>query len=381
MVGPFAPPEANNSTPTREGERLASLHGQPRSHPPRRRGSERSTFNAVNVQRSKGRGRTCFTAWITGERELAPPEANNSNPTVNPAALHRSADESRNVQRLRGRFRYCFSIDPARAATNDAVMRILHVGDIVGSPGRLAFNKIAVPMKQRGEIDALVVNAENTAGGRGITAALAEDLLNAGADVLTMGDHTWDQRDLMPFLDVESRIIRPMNFAPGCPGRGWTTVETDAGPLTVMQAIGRVFMQPSDCPFRAIDALFKQGMEFAPVILMEMHAEATSEKVAMGWHLDGRVTSVVGTHTHVQTSDERILPGGTAYLTDLGMTGPKDSVIGRTVDTILPKFLTNLPAKFEVAKGSVALEGALIETGPDGKAISIERVRTFIDDV
>ncbi|HMP73041.1 MAG TPA: TIGR00282 family metallophosphoesterase [Kiritimatiellia bacterium] len=257
-------------------------------------------------------------------------------------------------------------------------MRILHVGDIVGSPGRNAFQRIAIPMKQEGLVDAIIVNAENSAAGRGITPSIAETLLNAGADVITLGDHTWDQKDIYSFLDLEPRIIRPLNFAPGCPGRGWTTLETPGGSFTVISIIGRVFMNPYDCPFRAIDALLRQHADFPPVIMVEIHAEATSEKIAIGRYLDGRVSSVVGTHTHVQTSDETILPKGTAYLTDLGMTGPKDSVLGRDLPTILSKFLNGMPVKFEVAKDLVALEGAIIEIDPRGRATSITRVREIL---
>ncbi|MCB1070684.1 MAG: YmdB family metallophosphoesterase [Kiritimatiellae bacterium] len=259
-------------------------------------------------------------------------------------------------------------------------MKILHIGDIVGAPGRLAFHRIAIPMKKNGEVDAIVVNGENAAAGRGITPAIAEDLLNAGADVITLGDHTWDQKELAPYLDVESRIIRPLNFTSACPGRGWITVETLAGPLTVIQAIGRVFMQPTmDCPFAAMRELFAKDLGFAPNIVVDFHAEATSEKIAMGRFLDGKASSVMGTHTHVQTSDLTLLPGGTAYLTDLGMTGPKDSVLGRDVDAVIRKFFSGMPTKLDVAKDWNALEGAWIETDEKGRAVDARLIREYVE--
>jgi hypothetical protein len=257
-------------------------------------------------------------------------------------------------------------------------MRILHVGDINGSPGRTAFQKIAVPMKQKGAVDVIVVNGENAAAGRGITPALADELLEAGADVITLGDHAWDQRDILTYIEIQPRLIRPLNFAPGNPGKGWVRVETPKGSLTVVQVIGRVFMDPYDCPFRAFDQLMKLHPELGPRIVVEVHAEATSEKIAFGRYVEGRVSSVAGTHTHVQTSDETILPKGTAYITDLGMTGPKDSVIGRELEPVLQKFLTGMPAKMDMAKDSVALEGAIIEIDGSGRAKQIERIRTFI---
>ncbi|HMP89594.1 MAG TPA: TIGR00282 family metallophosphoesterase [Kiritimatiellia bacterium] len=257
-------------------------------------------------------------------------------------------------------------------------MRVLHVGDINGSPGRQAFMKIAAPMKQRGDVDAIVVNGENAAAGRGITPALVTELLDAGADVITLGDHAWDQKELIPFIDMEPRLIRPLNFAPGSPGRGWARVDTPKGSLSVIQVIGRVFMDPYDCPFRAFDQLMKLHPELGPRIVVEIHAEATSEKIAFGRYLEGRVSSVAGTHTHVQTSDETILPKGTAFITDLGMTGPKNSVIGRAVEPVLQKFLTGMPVKMDMAKDDVVLEGAIIDLDGSGRAKGIERIRVSV---
>lgn len=255
-------------------------------------------------------------------------------------------------------------------------IRVLHIGDIVGSPGRTLFARVVHRLRSEEQVDIVIANAENSAAGRGITPTLADELFAAGADVLTLGDHTWDQKEIMPYLDRDPRIVRPANFAPGCPGRGFTTVDTPKGRLTVMSLIGRVFMPPADCPFRTADEILKKRDALGSVIFAEIHAEATSEKIAIGRYLDGRVTSVVGTHTHVQTSDEAILPKGTAYLTDLGMTGPKDSVLGRALDPVLKKFLTGLPTKFEVATNDVALEGVVVTVdAKTGRATKIKRIR------
>ena len=259
------------------------------------------------------------------------------------------------------------------------MIKILHVGDIVGSPGRQVFARVVPRMRKDGEVDFVVANGENSAGGKGITPEICEELFAAGADVITLGDHAWDQKEILKHIDVENRLVRPANFAPGCPGRGFTTVDTTFGRVTVLVLLGRVFLPPMDCPFRAADAILKRGMDLGSIVLAEIHAEATSEKKAMGRFLDGRVTSVVGTHTHVQTSDEKILPKGTAYLTDLGMTGPMDSIIGMEVDIVLNRFLTGLPARFEVAREDVALEGALLTVDPrTGKASKIKRIREHL---
>jgi 2',3'-cyclic-nucleotide 2'-phosphodiesterase len=253
-------------------------------------------------------------------------------------------------------------------------MKILFVGDIMGSAGREAFMEIAIPLKKRGEVDVIIVNGENAANGKGINPEMAAKFLDAGADVITLGDHTYDQRQIMNYLNEESRIIRPANFAPGTPGKGWVTVQTSAGALTVINLIGRVFMNPYDCPFRCVDKILKLAPRNQP-IFVDMHAEATSEKMAMGWHLAGRVSAVVGTHTHVQTSDARILNDHTAYLTDAGMTGSKDSVIGCEREAVLKRFLTGLPVRFEPAEKNVSLEGLLVTCDRTGKATHCESVR------
>lgn len=258
-------------------------------------------------------------------------------------------------------------------------MKIFIAGDIVGGVGRTAFARVTAELKSRQGVEAVVANAENAAAGRGITRALADELFQAGADVLTLGDHAWDQKDLIPVLDREPRLIRPANFAPGCPGKGWVNVETPRGRLTVISLIGRVFMAPYDCPFRAVDALLTREPNLGRMVLVDFHAEATSEKIAMGWHLDGRVSAIMGTHTHVQTADERILPKGTAYITDLGMTGPKASIIGRTIESVLPKFLTGMPGKFEIATEDVSVEGVVIDLDEaTGRARKITRIRESV---
>ncbi len=255
-------------------------------------------------------------------------------------------------------------------------MKLLLSGDIVGSPGRTAFACAVTELKSRRGIDFVVANGENAAAGRGITRKLADELFAAGADVITMGDHVWDQKELAAQLSQEPRILRPANYAPACPGAGWVTRETAAGRVTVINLVGRVFLGPSDCPFRTVDAILTRERNLGRIIVVDLHAEATSEKIAMGRFLDGRVSAVVGTHTHVQTADETVLPKGTAYITDLGMTGPTDSVIGRETATILQVFTTGMPAKFEVASEGVMFQGALVDIDEKtGRARSITRIR------
>jgi metallophosphoesterase (TIGR00282 family) len=258
-------------------------------------------------------------------------------------------------------------------------MKILFVGDIVGSPGRRIFKLVAKRLRAEQAVHAIVANAENAAAGSGITAALADELFEAGADLLSLGDHVWNQKGTDALLARERRIIRPANMPDACPGHGWATVQTALGPLTVASLLGRVFVPPIDCPFACIDALLKRNPAGGPLVV-DFHAEATSEKIAMGWHLDGRVSAVLGSHTHVQTSDERLLPKGTAYLTDLGMTGPSQSVIGREIEPVLAKFTTGMPSRFEVAKGPAVLEGVLLDINrTTGRAQSITRIRRMDD--
>lgn len=253
-------------------------------------------------------------------------------------------------------------------------MKILFTGDMVGSEGRQIFQRITGRLRAEGRIDLVIANAENAAGGRGPSPEIVEALFAAGAAALTLGDHTWDDKNITALLATEPRLVRPANFPPAAAGRGMTTIETDEGPVCIISLIGRVFMDPADCPFRAADRLI--GISAAKTILVDFHAEATSEKIALGRYLDGRVTALLGTHTHVQTSDETILPNGTAYITDLGMTGPKDSVIGREVEPVIRRFITGMPQKFDPAKNDPALEGVILDIDiKTGKARSIERIR------
>jgi len=258
-------------------------------------------------------------------------------------------------------------------------MKILMAGDIMGSPGRMVFARVATEMKRTGKVDFVVANAENAAGGKGLTAKLAAELFNAGADVLTMGDHSWDQQEFSGLVARDNRILRPANFAPACPGKGIVTLETPKGSVTVINLIGRVFVRMSDdCPFRTADSLLKNKSDSGKIILVDFHAEATSEKNAIGRYLDGRVTAVVGTHTHVQTADEQLLPKGTAYITDIGMSGPTNSIIGCDTETILHVFLTGMKARFDVSSdtASAVMHGVIIDVDEKtGKARSIKRVQ------
>lgn len=262
----------------------------------------------------------------------------------------------------------------------DVMMKILFIGDIVGSPGRDVVAKHIPAMKTSGEVDVVIANAENAAGGSGITEKIAKELFAAGCDVLTLGDHAWDKREVYSYLTAETRIIRPANFAPLAPGRGHCIIETSRGvTIGVISLLGRTFIKyPADCPFRTLDGILKDMRDVTPNIILDMHAEATSEKVAMGWYADGRVSAVLGTHTHIQTADEKILPKGTAFMTDVGMTGPYDSVIGQVKERIIERYVTGLPNKFEVAASPATLCGAIVEidemTGKSERIVRIQRV-------
>jgi metallophosphoesterase (TIGR00282 family) len=259
-------------------------------------------------------------------------------------------------------------------------MRILFLGDIVGKPGRRAVERL-LPRLVDGENLALVIaNCENVTDGAGVDPGEAQKLLGAGVDVLTSGNHIWRRREIIEFIEADDRLLRPLNFPDGTPGCGWTIRETAAGtPVAVVNLIGRVFMDSVDCPFRAIDRLLLDLSARAHVVFVDMHCEATSEKGAMGWFLDGRVAAVVGSHTHVQTSDEKVLPGGTAFITDAGFCGPSDSVIGVDKDAAIRRFLTHMPAKLEVAKGAAKVEGVIVDIDDDtGRASKIRRIREVV---
>ena len=253
-------------------------------------------------------------------------------------------------------------------------MRVLFVGDVVGAPGRRALEALLPRLRERHGADFVVVNGENAAGGKGITEKVARGLLALGVDVITLGNHAYRHADVYPFLDREQRIVRPANYPKGNPGRGMTVVEGDGGRLGVVNLSGQVFLDAARSPFSEVDALLAGLGERAEHVLVDFHAEATSEKVAMGWHLDGRVTACLGTHTHVPTADARVLPGGTAYITDVGMTGPHGGVIGAEREPSVRRFVTQMPTKLGTAEEDPCLNAVLVEAGDDGRARSIEQL-------
>ncbi len=256
-------------------------------------------------------------------------------------------------------------------------MKILFIGDIVGSPGRRAVKVILPKLRQSLGLDVIIANGENSAGGNGITPGIAEELFDYGVDVITTGDHLWDQKEVLELLQNEPRFLRPLNYPPGTPGKGSTILKIrDLPAVAVMNAQGRTFMQPPlDNPFTLALDEAKWLRQHTPIIFVDFHAEATSEKIAFARMLDGQVSAVVGTHTHVQTADEQIFPGGTAYLTDAGFTGPHESVLGREIQPVLARFRTSMPQRFEVARHDVKLQGAAVEIdNASGKALKIQRV-------
>lgn len=254
-------------------------------------------------------------------------------------------------------------------------MHIFFIGDIVGSPGRRAVDELLPRVVDRHYVDLVVANGENAAGGIGITPQVAEQLLHNGIDLLTSGNHIWKHKEILPYLDDTDRLLRPANYPSDNPGRGYAIVETAAGEMVgVINLEGRVFMNPLECPFRTADRILAALPADLKVILVDMHAEATSEKLAMGWYLDGRVSAVIGTHTHVQTADERILPRGTGYITDAGMTGPVNSVIGMKKEVILERFLTQRPQPFKVASQDIQLQGVLLKVDAAGRCQEISRL-------
>ncbi|MFC1940973.1 TIGR00282 family metallophosphoesterase [Chloroflexota bacterium] len=255
-------------------------------------------------------------------------------------------------------------------------MLILAIGDIVGKPGRQAVKELLPGLREQYGLDLVIANGENVAGGFGLTPATARELLDAGVDVLTSGNHIWAQNEIIPYLDGKISILRPLNYPPGVPGRGYMV----KGQTLVVNLIGRTFIGNFDCPFRAMDQLLADLEPKPPVIIIDFHAEATSEKVALGRYLDGRVSAVLGTHTHVGTIDAQLLPQGTAYVTDIGMTGPVDSIIGDDAESVLRRFLTAIPHRLSVGKGKTIFNAILVSVDDkSGKGISIERITQEVE--
>ena len=261
-------------------------------------------------------------------------------------------------------------------------MKLLFIGDIVGKPGRKAVRYFLPRLRETLGLDFIVANGENSAGGSGITPATASEIFEAGVDVITCGDHLWDQREVVSLLNNEPRFVRPENYPEGTPGQGFCVQQIgDLPTIGVLNLQGQTFMKPIENPFYAADAAVDELREQTPIILVDMHAETTSEKIAMGRFLDGRVSAVIGTHTHVQTADEHIFPGGTAFLCDAGCTGPQESILGREIEPIIQRFLTYQPQRFAVASKQVTLNGAVIDIDElSGKAMSIERVSELLPD-
>lgn len=256
-------------------------------------------------------------------------------------------------------------------------MKILFIGDIVGSVGRKALKTCLPALKNKYNPHWIIANGENAAAGRGITAAIAKDFFELGVHGITMGNHTWDQKEIFDFIDKEDRLVRPANFPQGTPGKGMTFIKVKDIELALINLQGRTFLPPLDCPFEKANELVEQAKKKTKYVFVDFHAEATSEKLAMGWHLDGKVSAVVGTHTHVQTNDERLLPQGTAYVTDVGMVGPRDGILGMERNAVLQKFKTQLPVRFVVDEGKWHFHAVSIELDPAtglGKKIQLIRM-------
>ncbi|HET9532470.1 MAG TPA: TIGR00282 family metallophosphoesterase [Blastocatellia bacterium] len=261
-------------------------------------------------------------------------------------------------------------------------MKVIIIGDVVGRPGRELLSRFLKSLKVKHEAEFVVANVENAAGGAGVIPRVGEEILAADVDVMTSGNHIYDKKEVFRYIENETRLLRPANYAPETPGRGlWLGSSASGTPVAVINVQGRVFMPATECPFRTADRLIAEVKSRAAVIIVDHHAEATSEKWALGRYLDGRVSVVVGTHTHVQTADEQILPGGTAYITDLGMTGPHDGIIGVESEPVLTRFLRGLPSRFETATGNAILHGVVVEIDErSGRAVSIERIKVSEHD-
>lgn len=255
-------------------------------------------------------------------------------------------------------------------------MKILIIGDIVGEPGRNMIREFIPSLKKEKEVDFIIANGENSAGGSGITSKITQELLAYGVDVITTGDHIWKRKEVLQIIDQEAGLLRPANYPEGVPGKGSVVITTINNiKIGVINLIGRVFMKPLECPFRIAEQLVEKISKSTKNIIVDLHAEATSEKIALGYFLDGKVSAVIGTHTHVQTADEKILPKGTAYITDIGMTGSANSVLGREVEPVIKRFLTGLPVHFDIAEENPILSGVILEINPKtGQAIKIQRI-------
>jgi hypothetical protein len=256
-------------------------------------------------------------------------------------------------------------------------VQVLMIGDVVGRPGRKACRAEIGPLVREFGVDLVIANGENAAGGNGITREVANELFACGIDVLTMGNHVWDKKEILNFIDEEIRILRPANYPAGAPGVGYTCYRTGSNAkVGVANISGRVYMANLECPFRTLDRVVRELRRYTPLVIVDFHAEATSEKVAVGWYLDGKVSAVLGTHTHVQTADERVLPEGTAYISDVGMTGPRNSVIGVKVESVIQKFMSQMPKQFQVAGGPYQFNAVLVTVDPvSGKALKIQRIQ------
>lgn len=256
-------------------------------------------------------------------------------------------------------------------------MKVLIIGDIVGNPGRGAVKKFIADFDALDKFELIIANGENAAGGSGITASITSELLSSGVDVITTGDHIWKRKEVIDIIDIESKLLRPANYPESVPGKGSVITTTRGGiKVGVLNLLGRVFMAPLDCPFKVARKEIERIKKVTNIIIVDIHAEATSEKIALGWYLDGLVSAVVGTHTHVQTADQRVLPNGTAYISDIGMTGPIDSVLGRRREDVLQRFVSCMPVRFEIASENIQVQGVIVDIdSKTGRAISIERVQ------
>jgi 2',3'-cyclic-nucleotide 2'-phosphodiesterase len=260
------------------------------------------------------------------------------------------------------------------------ILKILFIGDIFGNPGRKIAKEIIPELKKEFNYDFCIANAENSAGGKGITYVIAQEIYKFGVDAITMGNHIWSKSEVLSFIESDPKFVRPANYPEELPGKGSTIISNDKGKIGVLNLQGRVYMESIDCPFKAAERELLLLKPQVKVIIVDMHAEATSEKYALAWYLDGRVSCVLGTHTHVQTADERILPFGTGYISDVGMTGPYDGIIGVDRELIIEKFLKHMPSKFEVAKGSVQFNAVILEIDEKtGKTLKIQRLSRVIN--